>query len=102
MKDNYTQKEIGDKIGWNRNKLAGYIRLLNEIVADVLDLAKEHQKGRVTEIVANATYNFTEGWLRSVDIYDLNKENQLKFIKWFCEEQKCNVSKKKLKEKAEE
>ena len=64
-------------------KVAQYIRLLNEIVTEVLKIAKEHQVGHVTKEVTNVTFDFTEGWFRTVDIYNLNKENQLKFIKWF-------------------
>jgi ParB-like chromosome segregation protein Spo0J len=60
LKNNYTQEEIGNKIGWSRSKVADYSKLLNEIVAQVLDIARKHQKDRATKKVANATFNFTE------------------------------------------
>jgi transcriptional regulator with XRE-family HTH domain len=68
LKNNYTQEEIGNKIGWSRSKVAQYIRLLNEIVTQVLDIARKHQKGRVTKDVTHVTFNFTEGWFRTVGI----------------------------------
>ena len=40
-----------------------YKSLLNNTVTRILDLAKQHQKGRVTEDVTNVTFDFTEGWL---------------------------------------
>ena len=96
LKDDYTQEEIGEKIGWSRSKVKQYSALLINIkVTQVLDIARKHQKDRVTKEVTDVTFNFTEGWFRKSKIYDLNKDNQLKFIKWFIDN-KCNVNKKKL------
>jgi len=39
--------------------------LLDHIVTQVLDLAKQHQENRVTENVTDVTFNFTEGWFRT-------------------------------------
>lgn len=50
-----TQVEIGEKIGWSRTKVADYARLIENTVANVLELAKVHQSGRAT---------FTERWFR--------------------------------------
>ena len=101
LKDDYTQKEIGNKIGWSRDPIKKYSILLNEIVPHVLILAKEHQIDRGTNEVPNGTFNFTEGWFRTSGIYDLNKDNQLKLMNWFIDN-KFNVNKKKLNKKADE
>ena len=45
--------------------------MLAEIVTPVIDMAMEHQVGRVTEKVTNVTFNFTEGWFRNSGIYRL-------------------------------
>ena len=57
-----------------------------------MKIAKDYQTGRVSENLTNVSFDFTEGWFRNSGLYDLNKENQLKFMKWFCEEQKCKVA----------
>ena len=64
LKDDYTQEEIGEKIGWSRSKVCDYSNLLNNIDAQVLDIARKHQKDRASKIDAHATFNFTEGWSR--------------------------------------
>ena len=73
-----TQKEIGEKIGWTRTKIADFNRIIESIVADVLDLCKKHQIGRVTQNVAIATFDFSEGWFRYSGLYDLIKTHQIK------------------------
>ena len=75
--------------------------LINIKVTQVLDIARKHQKDRVTKEVTDVTFNFTEGWFRKSKIYDLNDDNQLKLMNWFIDN-KCNVSKKKLNKKADE
>jgi hypothetical protein len=40
--------------------------VLNNVVTQVLDLAREYQEGRVTDKVTNVTFNFTEGWFSTV------------------------------------
>ena len=101
LKDDYTQEEIGEKIGWSRSKVNNYMLLLKEIDTTILELAKKHQTGRVSKIDTGVSINFTEYWFRTSGIYDLNKDNQLKFMNWFIDN-KCNVSKKKLNKKADE
>jgi len=75
LKDDYTQEEIGNKIGWSRGKVNQYTTILNKIDTGV-------------------SIDFTEYWFRTSGIYDLNKDNQLKFMNWFIDN-KCNVNKKK-------
>lgn len=55
-----TQATIGDMIGWEESTIKQYGALLKSIVTQVLELAKKHQKGRVTEKVTNVTFDFTE------------------------------------------
>jgi len=86
------QKEIGEKIGWTRTKIADFNRIIESIVADVLDLCKKHQIGRVTQNVAIATFDFSEGWFRNSGLYDLNEKYQLKCIQRFIQD-KCKWKK---------
>lgn len=69
-----TQEQIGNVIGWSRDRIADYASILNHVVAENLNLAKTSQTGRATTNVANATIDFTEGWFR--DILKLNPTNQ--------------------------
>jgi len=55
-----TQEQIGKRIGWSENKVKQYSAVLNNVVTQVLDLAREYQEGRVTDKVTNVTFNFTE------------------------------------------
>ena len=70
-----TQADIGEKIGWSRTKVANYAQLIENTVTNVLELAKVHQSGRVTENVTIAT--FTEGWFRDSGLYALCEKYQL-------------------------
>ena len=45
------------------------------IVTDVLEFARSHQEGRVTDEVTSVT--FTEGWFRTSDLYDLNRDGDV-------------------------
>jgi hypothetical protein len=83
LKDDYTQEEVGEKIGWSRSKVCDYSNLLNNINSP------------------HGEFNFTEYWFRKSGIYDLNKDNQLKLMNWFIDN-KCSVNKKKLNKKADE
>jgi len=69
-----TQEQIGDRIGWSENKVKQYSAVLNNVVTQVLDLAREYQEGRVTDKVTNVTFNFTEGWFRNSGLYELYQE----------------------------
>ena len=57
-----TQEDIGEKIGWGNTQVSNYNNL-NKISTQVLELAKQHQKGRVKSDSTNV--NFTEGWFRN-------------------------------------
>jgi hypothetical protein len=65
--NNYTQEEIGNKIGWSRGKVNQYTTILNKIDTQVLDIARKHQKDRVSKIDTDVSYDFTEGWFRKDD-----------------------------------
>ena len=66
-----TQQEIGERIGWSRDKVAGHSRIIENIVEQVLVKAKQHQKGRSTDKVVITTFNFTEGWFNRNGMNDL-------------------------------
>ena len=55
-----TQEQIGEKIGWSRTDVANNVAVLDKIVTQVLDLARQHQKGRVTQNVTCVTFDFTD------------------------------------------
>jgi site-specific DNA-methyltransferase (adenine-specific) len=102
LRKEHTLAEIGDKLGWSETKAKDHSALLNKIVADVLELAREHQEGRATAKVASAT--FTEYWFRNSGLYDLNREGideyampdedepkhaQMRVMEWFVDEKNC-------------
>ena len=89
-----TQAEIGEKIGWSRTKVADYARLIENTVANVLELAKVHQSGRATENVAMVT--FTERWFRDSGLYDLQEKYQKQLMEGFIAD-KCNWNKDKVR-----
>lgn len=90
-----TQAEIGGRIGWSRTKIADYIKLLSSIVAQVLELAKQHQKGRASCDDASATFDFTEGWFRTSGLYNLCPDYQQQFMEEF-KKRKFKWSKEKV------
>jgi len=102
LRDEHTQAEIAERLGWTRDKVAKHSQLLNNIVTDVLDLARAHQTGRVTDNVTSVT--FSEYWFRTSGLYDLNrdgvdeyampnedepKHSQLRVMEWFVHEKNC-------------
>ncbi len=91
-----TQAQIGERVGWSRIVVAGYSRLQDIIVAQVLDLSKHHQYGRETKSVAGATFNFTEGWFRNSGLYDLQPKYQLQLMEDFIAD-KCNWNNSKVR-----
>jgi DNA modification methylase/ParB-like chromosome segregation protein Spo0J len=83
VEEEYTQQEIGDMLGWSRDKVADYVSLKKidsnawaVIVATFEGVATIEVNGVATPIVASAT--FTEGLLRS--ILDLESEQQLELV----------------------
>lgn len=108
-----TQAEIGDKLGWGESKVKSHSALLSNIVSPVLNLAREHQKGRETSGVSGETFDFTEYWFRTSGLYDLEaewqaagedepKHAQRRFMEWFCEDQNCDAGKQKVQSKIED
>ena len=45
LRDEHTQAEIAERLEWSESKVHQYSRLLNEILTDVVELAKSHQEG---------------------------------------------------------
>jgi len=90
-----TQAAIGEKIGWSRDKVQGYSDVLNKVVAQVLELAKECQEGRAVKKVATATSLFTEGWFRDSGLYDLEEKYQVRLFESF-KADKFNWNKSKV------
>jgi len=72
LREDHTQAEIGDRLGWSRDYVARYVQVIKNIVTEVAELARSHQSGRVTADVTSVT--FTEGWFRTSGLYDLNRE----------------------------
>ena len=74
------QAQIGEKIGWSRERVRDYIAILDKIGAQIINLAREHQTGRAPKIGAFATFDFTEGWFRNSGLYDLCEKYQLALV----------------------
>jgi len=72
LREQETQAEIAERLGWSKSKVKQYSALLNNVVTDVLQLARAHQDGRVTDEVTSVT--FSEYWFRTSGLYDLNRE----------------------------
>lgn len=101
LRDGHTQAEIGEKIGWSRSKVSQYTTLLGNVATEVLELAREHQEGRVAED-ATVVADFSERWFRDSGVYDLDDGHQQQFIEWFIESQNCGAAKSKVTRKAGE
>lgn len=111
QEERLTQAEIAEVLddgfeGWSEAKVKQYSALLGNVVTEVLELARSHQRGRVTDEVTSVTFNFTEGWFRNSGLYELDSEwdgkhAQLYFMEWFCEDQNCDVAKNKLTSKVD-
>jgi predicted transcriptional regulator len=84
-----TQQQIGERIGWSENKVKQYSAVLNNVVTQVLDLAREYQEGRVTDKVTNVTFNFTEGWFRNSGLYELFTKEEYKGLEKSLLEEGC-------------
>lgn len=80
--DGMTQAAIGELVGWSRESVAYHSALSEKVVTEVLNLAKAHQKGRVTEKVTIVTFEFTEGWFRNSGIYALEPGNQMALMEF--------------------
>jgi len=93
--ESLTQAQIAERIGWSRTQVANHFAVLDHVVTPVLDLARSHQSGRVTEGVTGVTFDFTEYWFRTSGLYDLCEEYQLDFMKRFIAG-KCQWAKAKV------
>jgi len=104
-----TQEKIGERIGWSREKVKDHVTLRSQIGAEILILAKTFQEGRAPKNGAAApknernvtTFDFGEWWFRNSGLYELEADDQMKVMEWFCVEEKCKAAKKKLDEKVE-
>jgi hypothetical protein len=72
LRDDHTQKEIGEKLGWGISKVKQHSALLGSVVTKTLEIARNHQEGRVTDEVTTVT--FTERWFRDSGLYELDRE----------------------------
>ncbi len=95
-----TQLQIGEKIGWSRDLVKNYQRLIDGVGTNILDLAKQCQTGRVPKNGTNVPFfDFTEGWFRNSGLYDLEPKYQERLIKEFVVD-KCNWNSDKVKREA--
>jgi len=117
LSEDKTQAEIAETLGdgWSRSKVKQHSALSSSVVTDVLNLARQHQEGRVTDEVTSVT--FTEGWFRTSGLYDLNRDGvqeyaesdenkpkhaQMRVIKWFIHDQNGDATKSAVKRKVED
>lgn len=73
-----TQEGIAEEMSkggeeWSRSNVQNHVRILNKVDTDILELAREHQEGWVSD---NDTVvsNFSERWFRNSGLYDLHTE----------------------------
>ena len=64
-----TQKEIGEKIGWSRENVKNYVKILESFGTNILELCKSHQKERVPKNGTIVPFDFTEGWFRNSGLF---------------------------------
>jgi DNA modification methylase/anti-sigma28 factor (negative regulator of flagellin synthesis) len=115
LRDDHTQAEIAERLGWGESKVKDYSALLGKIVARVLGIAKQHQDGRATAEVASAT--FSEYWFRTSGLYDLNRDGvdeyalseedepkhaQVRVMEWFVHGKNCDATKSAVQRKVED
>lgn len=115
LRDDHTQAEIADRLGWGRSKVSNFTTLLENVATGILEMARHHQNGRVADD-ATAVADFTEYWFRTSGLYDLNRDGvdsyalpdedepmhaQERVMRWFCEDQNCDASKSAVQRKAE-
>lgn len=115
LREEETQAEIAERLGWSRKQVGDYSRLLNNVVPPVLELAREHQEGRGTGDVPSGT--FAEYWFRTSGLYDLNRDGveayatrdedepkhaQVRVMEWFVHGQNCDATKNAVQRKVED
>jgi len=57
---------IGERIGWSREQVKNYIKLINSIGTNIIEIAKNNQQGRVPQNGTIVPFDFTEGWFSTV------------------------------------
>ena len=90
-------------------KIKNHVTLRSKIGTQILVFAKTFQRDLAPKNGAFApknersvtTCDFTEGWFRTSGLYELEADDQMKVMEWFCVEEKCKAAKKKLDEKVE-
>ena len=93
--EGYTQKEIGEKLGWGEDKVFNHNKILNEIPTQNLDFCKLYQINRVGKKPTNVEFDFTEGWFRNSGLYELSEKYQLECLQDFVSD-KCKWTNQKL------
>jgi hypothetical protein len=81
-----TAGKIGEHLGQSESWVKQYSALLSNIVTKIIEMAKLHQKGRVTNMVTDVTFNFTEGWFRDSGFYTIDAKHQKQFMDDFIED----------------
>jgi len=92
-------KEIGQKLGWSKDMVSLYFKLIDKVSTTILKLCKSHQSGRVDKGSTKVENNFTERWFRDSGLYDLNESYQEKLINAFISD-KFNWNKSKVQSEA--
>jgi DNA modification methylase len=109
LRDEHTQAEIAERLDWSESKVHQYSRLLNEVLTGVLELAKSHQEGRVSEDLTSV--RFSEYWFRTSGLYDLNRDGvdswdgthaQMRVMRWFVDDLNCDATKSAVQRKVED
>ena len=60
-----TQTEIGARIGWSQTQITRHTKIIELVMPEVLDFAKQYQTGRGIKDMPNGIFTFTEGWFRA-------------------------------------
>lgn len=93
--EGFTQQQIGEKIGWSRENVKNYNKIIESIGTDILNLCLNRQSGRVPKKGTFVPFDFSEGWFRSSGLYDLCDKYQIKLIEQFLTD-KCNWNTSKV------
>lgn len=114
LRDEHTQAQIAERLGWIRGKVNHHTRLLEQVDTEVVGLAREHQQGRVSSD-DTVVSSFSEGWFRNSGLYELSDAEpyalpdeeepthpQVRVMEWFCEEKNCNPSTNAVSNKVED
>lgn len=92
--EGYKGKDIAGRLNWSAQNVSNYNNVFTRISTQVLEKAKQHQKGRVDN--KSTTVDFTEGWFRNSGLYDLNEKYQERLMDDFIQD-KFNWNSGKVK-----